>query len=369
MTVTRKYLDYAQTAADILTENWFGPDAPQRWVPADFWRTPNIMMALNGLMGLTGSNQYQQTLDNGLKAYSGLGYPCAYYDDEAWWGAAFLRIYARTKDERYLSAAVGLFKDLSGGWDDHVGGGVWFKRYPKDYSDNDKNSVSTSLYFEIAGLLFGSPAKQSHYLDAAKRASVWMQRLIDGHALVWGNLRDDGRVEQSNPPRPYTQGTMLGALTALYDATKDPSLLDWAIKIADVTLDSMIWPGGVLRDTYEVLGDQRPDLLDPILFKPILARYLGEFAVRLAAIPERKAAATRYADFLRLNADAVWVNYPQHIFGMDWHLPQPNYKESGVLFYDGSLQSGALDLFLAAARVDFRFPSSTPTTSSPSTAD
>jgi predicted alpha-1,6-mannanase (GH76 family) len=116
----------------------------------------------------------------------------------------------------------------------------------------------------------------------------------------------------------------------------------------------MTWPDGILQEVCEKDGNCGTDL-NPPLFKGVFVRYLGEFTQRLATLddPARKQAAQRYAVFLQRNADAVWANYPgsTHIFGMDWHTPQPNYKPTGCLIYDGCLQSSVLDLFVAAALV------------------
>ncbi len=363
MTQTNPYAGYAQAAADVLTARWFTPDTPGSWVPQDFWRTPNIMTALNGLMTLTGGDAYQATLDNGLAAYGGVYQP-GYYDDEAWWGAAFLRIYARTGRDDYLAPVAPLFEDLRGGWDGTAGGGVWFKRYPRDYSRdsqdcsrNNKNSISTLLFCEVAGGLHATPRGTADQLEWAQKAWGWLKaHLVDRWGLVWGNTLEDGSIDQGNAPRPYTQGVALGALADLYGATGDAAYLDAAVSLADAAVASMTWNGGVLRDTGEVLGDFRPTLLDPILFKPIFARYLGELTVRLAGVAGRDADARRYAAFLKANADALWANYPGRVFGMDWHTPRPDYQPAqtpagqGTDMYNGSLQAGAVDLFVAAAR-------------------
>lgn len=365
MTGTNPYLGYAQAAADVLTERWFTPDTPSYWVPDDFWRTPNVMTALNGLMELTGSDAYQPTLDAGLAAYGGVYQP-GYYDDEAWWGAAFLRIHARTRSDDYLDPVVPLFEDLRGGWDDTAGGGVWFKRDPRKYRDgdrrNDKNSISTVLFCEIAGGLHATPRGTADQLEWAQKSWGWLkEHLVDRWGLLWGNALEDGSINPDNPPRPYGQGVALGALTNLYRATGDAGFIDAAVSLADAAVTSMTWNGGVLRDTYEVLGDFRPTLLDPILFKPIFARYLGEFTVFLAGTAGREADARRYAAFLKTSADALWASYPGRVFGMDWHTPRPDYRPAttpegkGTDMYNGSLQAGAVDLFVAAARAASRF--------------
>ena len=131
-----------------------------------------------------------------------------------------------------------------------------------------------------------------------------------------------------------------------------PRLLDSAQSIAQAAIDTMCWPDGILQEVCEKRGNCGDDQ-DPILFKGIYVRYLGEFAARLATLrdPARVAAARRYAGFLQLNADAVWANFPGGTYGMDSHTLQADYQPTGNPVYDGSLQSSALDLFISAALV------------------
>jgi predicted alpha-1,6-mannanase (GH76 family) len=356
------YIAYAKAAAGTLTTNWFPSNGPSTWVfqYGDFWRAPNVLTALTRLSQVTGAWNYAATASDALSAFYAYFDPNtppadrdspAYYDDECWWGDAFLRVGMLTSDAKWNTAGKQIFLDLQAGWDDAAKGGVWWKRYPKRYPDNNKDSIENELYMDIAmGLYKNDP--QSVYLDATQKAWQWMGLLIDSSGLVWGNLKEDATINKDNVPRPYTQGCVLDALWALYENSKDTAFLDSAQSIADAAIDTMCWPDGILQEICEKRGNCGNDL-DPLLFKGIYVRYLGELAVRLATLPDpaRVAAAARYAEFLQHNADAVWVNFPGGTYGMDWHTLQPDYQPTGNTVYDGSLQTSALDLFISAAIV------------------
>ena len=359
MASRQTYIDYADTTAQILTSKWYGTDGPNNWFQAqDFWRSPNLMTALTDLMQLTGSRDYMETASNALAVSSPYFVPGsmpAYYDDEGWWGALFLRLEQLTGDASWLSNPQKIFTDLQLGWDDVCGGGVWWARSPKSYPDNEKGSIENELYMDIAmGLYAGAPAgERQKYLDATNQTWKWMQALIESNGLVQGSFDQNCTINPKNPARPYNQGVILGPLWAMFKVAGDTTYLDCAEKIVAAAFDTMTWPDGILREVCEKEGNCGEDL-NPPLFKGVFVRYLGEFAQRLATLdnPARRQTAQRYAAFLQKNADALWANYyPGHIFGMDWHTPQPKYQPTGIMMLDGCLQSSALDLFVAAALV------------------
>ncbi len=359
MASRQTYLGYAHAAAKTLTTNWFPTDGPTNWVnQSDFWRAPNAMTSLTDLMRLDGTRSYMATAANAKSVFMANFSPPSspsYYDDECWWGALFLRLGALTSDAAWIGIADQIFADLKGGWDDVAGGGVWWKRYPTSYPDNEKGSIENELYMDIAMTLYAAkpPSQRQPYLDAATQTWRWMQALVQPNGLVWGSLNQDGTINPKNVARPYNQGTVLGPLWAMYEVAGDTSYLDAAEKIVAAAFETMTWPDGILQEICEQRGTCGPADLNSPLFKGIFVRYLGEFTQRLAAMsdPARRQAAQHYAAFLQRNADAVWANFPGGIFGMDWHTRQPDYQPTGTLLYDGPLQSSALDLFVAAALV------------------
>ena len=108
----------------------------------------------------------------------------AYYDDECWRGDAFLRVAQLSDDSGWNTAGELIFLDLQAGWDSVVKGGVWWKRDPKSYPDNNKDSIENELYMDIAmGLYKKDP--QSVYLDAARQTWQWLGLLLDSSGLIW----------------------------------------------------------------------------------------------------------------------------------------------------------------------------------------
>jgi|GEM_PF-6946994 len=332
-------LDRAQATADILTSKWFGPNAPQQWLMDDFWRVPNITGSLATLASRTGSHAYDQTILNARAAFKSAWsppYSPAYYDDEGWWGVMFARLFemGNTLSSDWLTLAGQVFDDMSGGLDDVAGGGVWFKRTPKSYPGNEKNSIPTSLYIDLGMRLYESPVSQKKHIDGAIAAWQWLNtHLVDDFGIVWSTANEDGTIAPNNPPRPYSQGIVLSALQRLTKATGDPSYAERASAIAAAGA-RMVWKGTeILQELCEAFGSCSANDSNPALFKGVFVRYLGEFG--------------GFDAQLSTNADAVWTNFPNTIFGMDWHTSQPKYQPTGHTEYDACLQSSVLDLFLS----------------------
>ena len=52
----------------------------------------------------------------------------AWYDDEGWWVLLWLDVYELTGEQRFLEMAQVTFADMTTGWDDVCGGGVYWKK-------------------------------------------------------------------------------------------------------------------------------------------------------------------------------------------------------------------------------------------------
>ena len=122
---------------------------------------------------------------------------------------------------------------------------------------------------------------------------------------------------------------ILGGLVDLYQITNDESLLQQAIQIADATISTLVNGDGILSEPPPTPADE-----DGRQFKGIFVRnllYLYE-----------TTGTSAYADFIRLNADAIWSmsRNSENQFGFLWEGP----------FDSGSpaRQSSALDAINAA---------------------
>lgn len=357
------YLDYASTTRKILEQRWFGADAPGQWVPGDYWRTPTICKELVGAMELLGDTDSVATLESARQAGEPYIGSCAYYDDESVWGAffgtaiAFMAAREPSLKAQYLRDAVAVHDDLHAGWTSSCAGGIWWQRFQD--GGNFKAANSTLGYAETA-LHLHTATGDAAYLDDARAAWAWIvsSGLLKADGLVWGGLAADCSLDPTNVPVIALQGNPLTPLWELWVATRDDALLDAAQRIVDVTLATMTWPGTEIFCTPADAGwaggspDWRGQHGNETVFKGIFAGFLGPFAANLATVedPARRAAAARYGAVLRANADALWANYPGHVFGMDWHTPTPGYAPSGDDQVDACLQFGAMAAFLAAAR-------------------
>jgi len=371
MSVPKTYLEKSVASAEILTSRWFKADTPNNWVPNDYWRTPTICIELIELMRATGKASFVDTVKGARTA----GHPylktSSYYDDLSVWGRFLTRAYRYLKDEGldseakpFLTDAKTVYEQLGGVWGDPCGGGVWWKRYPPSYTDGNFKAANASLgYAEVAIDLYALTGEKK-YLDNAQTAWKWIEqkKLVDDKGLVWGGLDQSCTPDPSNKPVIAQQGNPLGPLWGLYAATGDVNYLKAATQIIDGALDMMTWPNTGIFCTRDDAAwrNQSPTWQDAhsgaTLFKGIFSRYLGAFTANLAGVddPEFKDACSRYTAALCKNANTVWANFPAHIYGMDWHTPEPHYQPSSDPTINACLQYSGVAVLLAAAQVERR---------------
>ncbi|HVJ17026.1 MAG TPA: glycoside hydrolase family 76 protein [Polyangiaceae bacterium] len=228
------------------------------------------------------------------------------YDDQGWWGNAWVRAFDLTGDARYLDMAEIVFADMTTAWnEDTCGGGIWWNRN-FDY----KNAITLQLFFLLAAQLHNRMPGDTSHLAWAETAWTWFGDvgMTNEQFLV-----EDGLTNSCQPnggtPWTYNQGVLLGALTEMYWATSDASYLDVAEQYADAST-SLLASEGVLQEPCEPDGDCDDNQTN---FKGIYQRYLGRLQVE----------SGRYGDFLLENARAVWhqAQGPDHDFGLSWSGP------------------------------------------------
>lgn len=221
-----------------------------------------------------------------------------YFDDNGWYVNAWLRCHEVTGDPSFLAAARAGFTDLTEGWDDACGGGLWWSR-DRTY----KNAITTGLFTLAAARLGDVPW--------ALRAWAWLHSvgLVDG--LVndgLENCRNNGGTTWT-----YNQGMVISALVQLSRLTGSAAHLDRAHAIAAAATAQLVHPGGpILREPSEPNCDR-----DQEIFKGVLAQGLARLC---RADPSRSAAHLRV---LVANADSVWRHSrdPSDGLGLSWRGP------------------------------------------------
>jgi predicted alpha-1,6-mannanase (GH76 family) len=280
------------------TGRWSTPTG-ESWQPA---------LAIEALLTgyeRTGEPGYRSVVAASFARYRGRR--SRFYDDDGWYLNAWLRAYAATGAGEFLDEAVALFAELTRGWDDTCGGGVWWR------TDNTyKNAITTELFLLAAARLHELAPDRAPYLDWAHRAWAWLDGsgLINADDLVNDGL-DSSCTNNGQPTWTYNQGVLLSGLVQLWRCTGEASLLRRAERIADAAMATLVYPDGVLREPSE------PDLgnKDAQLFKGIF----GQGLARLYAAERADAA---YLRFLAANADAAWQSArTDRGVGLLWHGP------------------------------------------------
>src|ERR1035437_4268792 len=277
-----------------------------------WWNAANCLEAVENAIVANNGQSYLDVISNTCNLNAAGGFLNDYYDDEGWLALAWIRAYDLTGNIQYLSMAKTIFKDMTGGWDDHCDGGLgWRKSRPS------KNAVQNELFLLVAIRLHqrtpGDDGSGSYFEWAIKEWD-WFKHsgLINSQNLVNDgldkNCQNNGRTTWT-----YNQGVIIGGLTELYKTTGDSNYLAQATAIADATISTLIDKHGVLREPCES-GDCGGGGDTP-QFKGIFIRYLA------CLYDETHNPA--YLDFLLNSARSVWANDrddTNHL-GLKWSGP------------------------------------------------
>jgi predicted alpha-1,6-mannanase (GH76 family) len=256
-----------------------------------------------------------------------------FFDDNGWWGLAWIRAYDLTREVRYLDAAKRIFDNMVTAWDDTCDGGLWWNE-DRQY----KNAITNELFLSLAARLhLRSPGDDDHYLDWALREWRWFSAsgMIGQRGLVNDGLTS-GCENNGKPTYTYNQGVVLGGLGDLYEITGDSAFLRLGESIAGAALRELTTPPsaerpGILIEPGEARMAGRRE--DGSQFKGIFVRNLYDFYLH--------SPRTEYRDFIFRNARSIWASRDaQNQFGLSWAGPFD--------MADASRQSSALDVLNAA---------------------
>ncbi len=312
-------------------QSWYSPKTGL-WKTTGWWNSANALTALMDYSRVAHSSRYMPVLTRTYAANIHGGFINDYYDDEGWWALAWVDAYDLTGQQNYLQTAQRIFADMTGGWDDACGGGIWWSK-KRRY----KNAIANELFLSVAAHLSNralTDQERSKYAVWANREWDWF-----GHSgmIEPGHLISDGLTSTCKDNRKtkwtYNQGVILGGLVELarHDHSREP--LRRARQIANAAIKNLAGSDGILHETCE------PNCgADGSQFKGIFVRNL---ALLYGAAPGK-----RYRQFILRNADSI-LRYDQasdHGLGLVWCGPPGKAN--------ASTQSSALDALVAALQVE-----------------
>jgi len=385
---------------------------------ARWWNTANAVTAIIGYMSVTGDRSYLAAVVRntftraqrvcrpvapprlavgrpflGLRPACYSGFCNGFYDDEGWWALAWIAAYDLTGEPGYLAAADEIVRDMTGGWDEVWGGGIYWGKHdgqpdragvtavPRSWRGTYKNAIANELLIAAAAALGvryrdQEPGGSRHagYRDWALRALTWFSSpppggvsLVNSDHLINDSPNRRGVNDDSQSIWSYNQGVILGGLADLAELTGDGSYLGRAAQIADAFIAAP-WRGspgaargpggarpprqsgvidGILHEHNECAADGSGPPpggvpgVDSTLFKGIFVRNLARLY--------RRTGRPAYRDFIMTNARSALAHMNEACqFGSNWAAP--------VDVPDFVRQTAGLDLVNAALLVSGRGP-------------
>jgi predicted alpha-1,6-mannanase (GH76 family) len=268
----------AEAAQQHFSKLYWNPELQMmnQWYPLDnsgnyyyWWQAHAIDVLVDGYIR-SGKPFYEEQiikLMKGAADFNGGTLLHNYYDDMEWMALALLRAYEATSKPLFLEAVNLLWLDIKTAWNDHMGGGMAWRKDQLDYKNTPANAPAAILAARLYQR-FGNEVD----LNWAIKIYNWNKvNLVDpATGFVWDGLNRLGDSQIDYDLKfTYCQGVFIGAGIELYNITGDPAYLEDTKRTARVTLETFIDPQtGMLPDE---------GLDDTALFKGILIRYLVRF--------------------------------------------------------------------------------------------
>lgn len=294
------------------------------WETAGWWNSANVLTATIRYAAVTGdtdvlpviqdvyekARRYRVGVDStGTPRYC-TNFINDYYDDEGWWALAWIEASKLTGEKKYLDMAEIIFDDMTTGWSEECGGGIFWKKNPLHY----KNSIANNL-FSLTAIRLYKATQNPSYLDWFKKNVAWYMQTGMINTDIY--QIEDGTGKDCTPNRDahytYNQGVAIAVLTEMYLVTNDNSYLELAGKIADATITTrLVTDEGILREMKPVIEHSN----DGVQFKGIFIRHLA-FLYEVTKNPA-------YKDFIIKNAESILskdYDPASKSFGCYWYGP------------------------------------------------
>ncbi len=203
-------------------------------------------------------------------------------DDLLWAGLAFVRGHRITGNRAYLTQAQYAFNRVyDRGWDDALGGGIWWSIEKKE-----KSALSNSPAVILGCLIYEATGDRG-YLDKARATFDWTRsRLLNrSTGAVHEEMDADGSL--STGLNVYSAGAFVGAAQAMFRNTGDRTFFDDAKRTTDWVIRERTVDGIMTNGQRE--GTWQSEF----------ARGMGEFV-------RENNLWNEYYDWMKRNADAAW---------------------------------------------------------------
>jgi len=212
---------------------------------AYLWPTSGMFSGVNALLKSTGDSKYSALLEEkvlpGLQHYfdetrkpvcyqsyiAEAGESDRFYDDNVWLAIDFCEVFQITKEKKYLEQSVQLWQFIISGWDDKLGGGIYWCEQKKQSKNTCSNAPASVLAFQLF-----EATNDSAYFNCGLKIYEWTKQNLQDSTdfLYFDNKNLEGKVDKRK--YTYNSGQMLQSAALLYKLTGKEEYLEEAGNIA-----------------------------------------------------------------------------------------------------------------------------------------
>ncbi|MCX6322072.1 MAG: glycoside hydrolase family 127 protein [Bacteroidia bacterium] len=315
----------------LLNENYpYKPDNKVSYLAGDdtqsvrrvayLWPTSGVFSGVNALLRATGDKQYRQMMETAVlpgleQYYDSLRKPSCYqsyiatagksdrfYDDNVWLALDFCESYMLTGKSEYLKKSVETWQFVLSGWDDQLGGGIYWCEQKKNSKNTCSNAPASVLAFKLY-----EATKDSAYFNWGLRIYNWTNTTLQDSTdyLYFDNKNLSGKIGRQK--YTYNSGQMLQAASMIYKLTGNKAYLEEAQQIAKSAINHF---------TEEFTTDEGKSIR---LFKNT-GNWFNAILFRGYAELYRLDGNSEYIRIYRDNMDQLWnhVRDKNGLFSKDW---------------------------------------------------
>ncbi len=227
-----------------------------------------------------------------------------FYDDNIWIGIDFTNLYLLTGETEYLDKAKLVWEFVYSGYDDILGGGIYWCEQKKTSKNTCSNAPAA-----VFSLKLYEATKEKTYLDIGKSLYEWTKaNLQDTDEVYLDNIRLDGSIDRAK--YPYNSGQMIEAAALLYKITKEQHYLEDAQKVAKASF----------LHFFETDGSQRLKNSNHWFIAVMMRGFTQLYKLDKNPV---------YLEAFRRNLDFAWnANRDEHgLFYKDWKGEDKNEKK------------------------------------------
>jgi len=168
-----------------------------------------------------------------------------FYDDNSIVGISLMEAYNITKEQRFLDRSAQIVKFLESGFDNLLGGAIWWNEDEKNIAGNGNsnkpacsNGYATLFLLEYYAAC--PPAEKASVLAFAKTEYAWLKANLrdPGDKCYWNDINTAGVANKTK--WTYNTGVMIQNGVRLYRITGDQTYLDDAVESAQGSYDFFV---------------------------------------------------------------------------------------------------------------------------------